>query len=298
MQEACAFATDTGTPLGKAPADLVHVLARVAPGRRPRHQAMLRSVLRVVGMRTDALGGDAGVRVRNGAAQAAWSFRGLFNQAEVMSLLEGEPPYWRQVLDYCVDGCLQAVLDEYAHVLRGSSGPRGRAVPIDRVHQIAEEICEAMSLRTAQPGQSDLGLTECLGGRYGHRREAHALSSFALRFGDERTREWRDRDSRATPCGRRSTRRSGPWCRHHFDGQEGLDFHRYCRPVVHWDLADQSGRSGAARRSRSPFQGARRTEERRACPRNREHQERQHHGIRGSRCSRKRDGGAPMGPPM
>ncbi len=289
-----ALETDARSPLGKAPADLVtcsHESRVGAPGvsDAPVHAACRRHAHG----RPRRL---CGVRVRNGAAQSAWSFRGLFNQTEVMSLLEGEPPYWRQVLDYCVDGCLQAVLDEYDHVLRESSGPRGRRCHRPSAPDRARDFRGHVAA-DGQPGRSDLGLTG-LGGRYGHRRDAHALS---LRHCDSVTNapRMKDRDSaRDSASGRRSTRRSGrSWSQPRRSGQDGLDFHTYCHAVVHWNLADQSGRSGAARRPRSPFQGARRPEERRACPRNREHQG-PTPSIRGSRCSRKRDGGAPMGPPM
>jgi hypothetical protein len=55
----------------------------------------------------------------------AWRLRNLFNLPEVISLVRGlnrEEPYWLRVMEYAMDGCLQAVLDEYAHVLRDSLG--------------------------------------------------------------------------------------------------------------------------------------------------------------------------------
>ena len=36
--------------------------------------------------------------------------------------LEAEEAYWRSVLRYCVEGCLQSVIDEYTHVLRDHLG--------------------------------------------------------------------------------------------------------------------------------------------------------------------------------
>lgn len=207
------------------------MLARIAiaaPG-----VTMLRSMLRVVGMRTDALGGNAGVRVRNGAAQAAWSFRGLFNQAEVMSMLEGDAPYWRQVLDYCVDGCLQAVLDEYAHVLRDHLGLADGGAS-DRVHQIAEQICEAMSLRTANLGVTDLGLSEA--GRTLAPKTQRMRCHFALRFGDERTEDG-EIATRADSVRKAFNSPFWPFVVATTSvGQEGLDFHTYCHAVVHWNL--------------------------------------------------------------
>lgn len=105
--------------LGKLPSDLCQVLAQLAiagPG-----VIALRALARVTGgsvMYTNP-------NVRISAAQLAWSFRTLFNSQEATALIRGIKPkvaYWRGVLEYCVDGCLQSVLDEYAHVLWESMG--------------------------------------------------------------------------------------------------------------------------------------------------------------------------------
>jgi hypothetical protein len=231
VQEARAFATGNARPLGRAPADLVQVLARIAIGAPG--VTMLRAMLRVVGMKTDALSGEAGVKVRDGAAQAAWSFRGLFNQAEVMSLLEGEAAYWRQVLDYCVSGCLQSVLDEYAHVLRDHLGlVSGDAAT--KVHEIAGQICEAMSLRTANLGVTDLGLSAA--GRTLRPETRRMRCHFALRFGDEKA-ESGEVATRADSVRKAFNSPFWPFVVATTSvGQEGLDFHTYCHVVVHWNL--------------------------------------------------------------
>ncbi|MFN2335192.1 MAG: helicase, partial [Wenzhouxiangellaceae bacterium] len=63
---------------------------------------------------------------RRQAAQLAYSFWKLFNRPAVIRLLQqlaGDSdanrranPYWRLVIRYCIDGNLQAVLDEYWHL--------------------------------------------------------------------------------------------------------------------------------------------------------------------------------------
>ena len=83
--------------------------------------------------------------LRDAAGKVAWGFRTLFNGPEVMALVRGmnrEEPYWRRVVEYGVAGGLQAVLDEYAHVLqeiawaarqgRRGRGRRCRATPCGR----------------------------------------------------------------------------------------------------------------------------------------------------------------------
>lgn len=231
VAEACLFANDKGEPLGKIPGDLVQVLARIAIGAPG--VTMLRAMLRVVGMRPQALGEEAGVRVRNGAASAASSFRGLFNQVDVTAMLEGKAPYWRQVLDYCVDGCLQSVLDEYTHVLRDHLGVGEGNAP-EKVHEIAEQICEAMSLRTANIGVSDLGLSDA--GRTMRPQRRRMRCHFALRFGDERSEDG-DVTTRADSVRKAFNSPFWPFVVATTSvGQEGLDFHTYCHAVVHWNL--------------------------------------------------------------
>ncbi len=88
--------------------------------------------------------------------------RSLFNQPEVVDLLQRDYPlqavaaYWRGVLRYCIEGCLQSVIDEYTHVLRDhlglTTGDEG-----ERVHEIADEVISALSLRTPMPPIIGLG---------------------------------------------------------------------------------------------------------------------------------------------
>src|SRR5207247_3172777 len=88
--------------------------------------------------------------LRDAAAQVAWAFRGLFNIPEVIALVRGlnrEEPYWRRVVEYCVAGGLQAVIDEYAHVLRESLGLLDTSAE-DTAQDLARAMCSALSIRT------------------------------------------------------------------------------------------------------------------------------------------------------
>jgi len=239
VERAREVALGRGEQLGKRPDDLASSLAELALGAPG--VTLLRSMLRVVNLRPEALGKDGATNVRNGAAQAAWSFRALFNQAEVVDLLRREYPseaetgYWRAVLRYCVDGCLQAVLDEYTHVLRDHLGLGVGSGPIgDRVHGIAEEISSALSLRTANLAVDDLGLSAA--GRTLAPSKRHMRCHFALRFGDERDE---DGEIQTRSDSVRKAFNSPFWpfvVATTSVGQEGLDFHTYCHAVVHWNL--------------------------------------------------------------
>ena len=110
-----------GSPdLGRPPADLVEVLAKRSVAG-PATTA-LRALTRSCGPEA-----PAACAARDAAARIAWSFRTLFNLPEATALIRGErpgdeTPYWRQVVDYCAAGNLQAVLDEYVHTLRDLEG--------------------------------------------------------------------------------------------------------------------------------------------------------------------------------
>uniref|UniRef100_B8HZJ6 DEAD-like helicase n=1 Tax=Cyanothece sp. (strain PCC 7425 / ATCC 29141) TaxID=395961 RepID=B8HZJ6_CYAP4 len=131
--------------LGKPPKDLSLVLAHMAIGA-PGIVA-LRTLSRITANPT-LLTNSA---VRNYAAQTAWSFRTLFNSPEATALIRGLNPkasYWRSVLNYCVNGCLQAVLDEYAHILQESLGllnQQGEEAEKKNAEETAKEISEAIS---------------------------------------------------------------------------------------------------------------------------------------------------------
>lgn len=219
------------TELGAFPDDLAEVLAVMAvaaPG-----VVALRSLSRVCGL---AASKEAGHAVRDQAARAAWAFRTLFNQPEVMALLRGtdtkEQPYWRRVLEYCAQGGLQAVLDEYAHVLHEYLGLAGK--DMERVAEgIAGGMRDALSLRTANLFADDIR-SRVRGAetpkRYGMR------GRFALRFGDSRSEDGR---TLARSSQVRDAFNSPFWpfvLVTTSVGQEGLDFHSYCHVVVHWDL--------------------------------------------------------------
>jgi len=252
VQRARDVALD-GEELGRRPDDLAERLAELALGAPG--VVLLRSILRVVNLRPDALGREGGTLVRNGAAAAAWSFRTLFNQPEVVDLLRQEYPaqaeegYWRSVLRYCVEGCLQAVIDEYTHVLRDHLGLTSGA-EAERVHGIAKEIIASLSLRTANLAVDDVGLSAA--GRTLHPKPRRMRCHFALRFGDERDD---DGEIQTRSDSVRKAFNSPFWpfvVATTSVGQEGLDFHTYCHAVVHWNLpsnpVDMEQREGRVHR--------------------------------------------------
>lgn len=208
--------TDARSDLGAPPRDLAEIVAQLAvagPGT---------CALRCLARHEHGERRLDDERLRNGAARLAWGLRSLFNLRETTYLVrDSKTPYWQAVLRYALDGCLQAVLDEYAHVLEEWEDTQG----------IAETMHQVLTLRRVTYGVRELDLNDpdepikrrSMGGR------------FALRFGDERTDD--GGESRRSHV--RVAFNSPFWpfvLATTSVGQEGLDFHLYCHAVIHWNL--------------------------------------------------------------
>ena len=215
--------------LGRPPGDLAEALARRAVAG-PATSA-LRALTRASGPET-----WAAARARDAAARIAWSFRTLFNLPEAMALIRGErpgdeTPYWRQVVDYCAAGNLQAVLDEYVHTLRDLEGLFA-AEDEEAWERLALAVAGALSLRTGAPRVDELRSADDTV-RIEHRR---LRNHFAMRFGSQ---ESDDGKAGAREGQVRQAFNSPFWpfvLASTSVGQEGLDFHAYCHSVMHWNL--------------------------------------------------------------
>lgn len=213
--------------LGPRPDDLDEVLTKMAiagPGT-----CALRALSRVTG------GGDAlkDADIRDSAYRIAQGLRSLFNKPEIIALLRSgeDGSYWRAVLDHSVDGCLQAVLDEYVHILIESEGLQ-EADDQQRARTLTETITEALSTRTAANAVEQVRVIDGeirLGPPY------RINSHFAARYGRAQSSD--------QAAMRESTIRAAynspfrPFVLASTSvGQEGLDFHIYSHAVFHWNL--------------------------------------------------------------
>jgi len=212
--------------LGPPPDDLVDVVTELAIGA-PATVA-LRALSRVLGdgSLTDHV-------VRRGAAQIGFEFRNLFNIPEVRylinQLLQGkDEPYWQKTLRYSVNGNLQAVLDEYAHVLREWLGILDDATDAARA-DLAGAMADSVSLRSV-----DYELRDPMDGWDEGKRRIR--SRFALPFGHRREDE-SGQIQRSSDVRQAFNSPFWPFVLASTSvGQEGLDFHTYCHAVVHWNL--------------------------------------------------------------
>jgi Helicase conserved C-terminal domain len=212
--------------LGPRPDDLAEVLADMAlaaPG-----VCALRALSRVTG-------GSRALthpEIRWAAFRIAQGLRSLFNKPEIIAVLRSSDDdfYWRSVVEYCLDGNLQSVLDEYAHVLIESEGLQD-ADRIRRAGAVSDVMVEALSIQAASNVVEQVRVTGGQTELVAQRMTSH----FAARYGN----------TQATDKGamRESTIRvayNSPFrpfvLASTSVGQEGLDFHTYSHAVVHWNL--------------------------------------------------------------
>ena len=234
---------DLDEQLGRAPDDLVEVLVDLTLGGPAI--CVARALRRVA---PSLEPGDWWLN--QAAGRVAAGFRTLFNLPETIALLRGSDAdaYWRAVLHYGVDGNLQAVLDEYTHQLRDGLG-LGDHADRDAVKAVSAQMADALSLRTA-PVHADEIHVRSDGDVELERMRLR--TRFALRFADLR-------DDQEGTLARAATVREAfnspfrPFVLATTSiGQEGLDFHRYCHGVYHWNLpsnpVDMEQREGRVQR--------------------------------------------------
>ncbi len=157
------------------------------------------------------------------AFDLASEFVSLFNKPESIAAvrLSSEPDaYWRRVLRYCVDGCLQSVLDEFFHVLKSDC---------PSIWELYARIIDSMNLGTSSIKVDDLSSFV-----KGKRRNMRC--HYAVDLGNQRM-ETEDGKNRIKGIRNNFNSPFRPFVLATTSiGQEGLDFHTYCRKIVHWNL--------------------------------------------------------------
>ncbi|WP_099363602.1 helicase-related protein [Fredinandcohnia onubensis] len=164
-----------------------------------------------------------------------------FNSQEAIAIVDleystkdREHTHWKNVLRYCVDGNFQAMIDEYAHMLLEEGGLKHKDTT-ERNQELIEAIKESLEFRSA-PLQVDTFSSFKRRVTTGTAPSGLRMrTSYAVGFADKRNED-RAHDRK------QSVRRSfnspfRPFVLASTSiGQEGLDFHYYCRKIVHWNL--------------------------------------------------------------
>jgi hypothetical protein len=157
----------------------------------------------------------------------------LLNHPESTTLIRAgrHGPYWRRALAYCVEGGLQAVLDEFAH-LAFDLRAIGRLDHAQQAAAVGDAIRGVTMARTARIVPDEIVVR-------GRRAvfEPHSMRSrFARAYGELSE----DETGEQTPAEAVRDAFNSPFAPFVLAstsvGQEGLDFHPYCHAVVHWNL--------------------------------------------------------------
>jgi len=207
------FENPSDAGLGSIPSDLGEVLADMAIG------SPAVTALRSVSQQFQPEFYDRTLFAFDIAAE----FLSLFNKPESIAavrLTTERSSYWRRVLNYCVDGCLQSVLDEFFHVLKSDC---------PSIWELYYRLVDSMNLGTSSIKVD--GLNSFL-----KEKRRNLRCHYAVDLGNQRVE---------TDDGKKRIK----GIRHNFNspfrpfvlattsiGQEGLDFHTYCRKIVHWNL--------------------------------------------------------------
>ncbi len=157
------------------------------------------------------------------AYELAGSFISLFNKQESMAIIDvlygnkgDTDAYYENVASYCVDGNLQAVLDEYAFTL-GTTG---------------QELLQEMMTGFADTASIQVETRESfLGKREKSRIRTHFAVGYFNAQVSEKTMQRTENIRMAFNSPFRPLRAG-----HDFYRPGGLDFHTYCRKIVHWNL--------------------------------------------------------------
>lgn len=209
--------------LGRMPEDLLNTLTDMVLGSPA-----------ICACRTN--GGNAAY-----ATSLARVFVNYFNSTESTAIVElaaeqfhtkraDDNTHWQDVLLYCKDGCFQAMLDEYYHLIRERESfaeddrREGRIQSIMlndlRMHTASYEVDTFNAFRGRVQGERKRSLMR-----------AHYAVGFVSDGDDARSSSRKDSirgafNSPLKPFVLASTS----------IGQEGLDFHSYCRKLMHWNL--------------------------------------------------------------
>jgi len=212
-----AFMNPAEIDLGRMPADLPDVLADMALGSPAI--AAFRTLLRLF----PSGHGKVTKHQLRGAFEIGAAFLNLFNKPESICAVRLTCPandYWRQVLRYGADGCLQSVLDEYGHLTKDQK--RTMEATITRLRETVNITATSVNVDS---------LNSFLRSRP-HKMRCH----YAVDFGNQKL-ETEQGQERATSIRENFNSPFRPFVLATTSiGQEGLDFHQYCRKIVHWNL--------------------------------------------------------------
>ena len=168
------------------------------------------------------------------ATQLAKVFRRRFNTPDATAIVElaysrrkDDDAHWQDVLRYCKDGNFQSMLDEYFHLIKEGEGID------DKRHS---HILDSLTLHTASPEVEAFNeFRDRINGAKAS-RERKMRSNYAVAFGQTRGEAEGIVNRKDSIQGSFNSPMRPFVLATTSIGQEGLDFHLYCRKIMHWNL--------------------------------------------------------------
>ncbi len=159
------------------------------------------------------------------------AFLTMFNKPESISIVRlhtKDGDYWERALRYMIDGNIQAMLDEFVYLLINGEN-------IQSTNELSDFISDILSVRTATSDIEDY--PTFLDNLTKEKPKRKAIRShYAVDFGTQKI-------NTAKGAGRQINIRQAfnspfrPFVLASTSiGQEGLDFHLYCKKIFHWNL--------------------------------------------------------------
>ena len=169
------------------------------------------------------------------AAVGIEQVRNYFNRPLVQAIVSKYGKgrrYVDKVLDYCAKGHLQAVIDEFIYLQMANVNGDAKKTKAAR---LVEQIGGVFSMHSGSP---KINISD--GGRLNTDSRITGAAHFALAFGDDTHVESDGKvDDKSRKSDVRNAFNSPFWpfvLATTSVGQEGLDFHLYCKDIVHWNL--------------------------------------------------------------
>ena len=167
----------------------------------------------------------------NSSFNVAFAFLAMFNKPEsiaVVRLTVKDSDYWDMVLQYMIDGNIQSMLDEFNYLLINCEN-------LNDPSELSDYVSDVLSVRTATLGVDDLKLF--LKNLNKDKKKLKAIRNhYAVDFGKQKfvTSKGAGRQINIRQAFNSPFR---PFVLASTSiGQEGLDFHLYCKKIFHWNL--------------------------------------------------------------
>ena len=162
------------------------------------------------------------------AFSVGMGFNTLFNKTESIAIVnefENSNNYHQNVLQYCIAGNIQSMLDEFVYQLKDSGGK-------DNPSDCAEFIRDIL---TVNPGTVEVKSIETLDDTQS-KRGFNVRTHYAIPFGLGSASELKN-GARQIKVREAFNSPFRPFVLTSTSiGQEGLDFHYYCSKLIHWNL--------------------------------------------------------------